>query len=78
MQQGSARDWGIIGASVMEDDRAMRQKLLSQDCLTTLIELDPDDGGAAEIIGPMKVSRSLGSPATSVFVLATSISLKRS
>ena len=53
MQQGGASDWGIIGAGVMENDRAMRQKLLSQDCLTTLIELDPDDGGAAEIIGPM-------------------------
>ena len=53
MQQGGARDWGIIGAGVMENDRAMRQKLLSQDCLTTLIELDPDYGGAAEIIGPM-------------------------
>ena len=53
MQLGGARDWGIIGAGVMEHDKAMRQTLLAQDCLTTLIELDPDHGRAAEIIGPM-------------------------
>ena len=53
MQRGGAHDWGIIGAGVMENDRAMRQTLLAQDCLTTLIELDPDHGRAAEIIGPM-------------------------
>ncbi len=53
MQQGTAADWGIIGAGVMENDKKMRQKLLAQDCLTTLIELDPDGGKATEIIGPM-------------------------
>lgn len=53
MQQGGASDWGIIGASVMNHDRVMRQKLMEQDCLTTLIELDPDGSQATEIIGPM-------------------------
>ena len=53
MQLGGARDWGIIGAGVMEYDKAMREALLAQDCLSTLIELDPDHGRAAEIIGPM-------------------------
>lgn len=52
MQQGEALDWAIIGAGVRPYDSAMRAKLLSQDCLTTLIELDPK-GTTAEIIGPM-------------------------
>ena len=53
MQQGDAADWGIIGSGVMENDRNMRQNLLAQDCLTTLIELDPEGGQATEIIGSM-------------------------
>lgn len=52
MQQGLARDWAIIGASVCAQDRAMREKLLAQDCLTTLIELDPA-GPSAEVVGSM-------------------------
>jgi len=53
MQQGGARDWGIIGAGIMAGDRTMRQNLLAQDCLTTLIELDPHGGLSAEVIGPI-------------------------
>ena len=53
MQQGAAADWAILGAGVRDHDRMMRQRLLAQDCLTTLIELDPDGGQATEIIGPM-------------------------
>ncbi len=53
MQMGDAADWAIIGAGVRDYDRQMRQRLLAQDCLTTLIELDPDGGQATEIIGPM-------------------------
>lgn len=52
MQQDQARDWAIIGAGVRSYDAGMRQKLLVQDCLTTLIELDPQ-GISAEVIGPM-------------------------
>lgn len=52
MQAGKAQDWAIIGAGVRAYDRAMRDKLLAQDCLTTLIELDPA-GTSAEVIGPM-------------------------
>ena len=52
MQQGKALDWAIVGAGVMPQDAAMRDKLLAQDCLTTLIELDPS-GSSAEIIGSM-------------------------
>ncbi len=52
MQLGEAHDWAIIGAGVRAYDAAMREKLLAQDCLTTLIELDPS-GTSAEVIGSM-------------------------
>ena len=52
MQQGLAHDWGIVGAGVRAADAVMRDKLLAQDCLTTLMELDPK-GTSAEIIGSM-------------------------
>ncbi len=52
MQQGKALDWAIIGAGVRSYDAEMREKLLDQDCLTTLIELDPS-GMSAEITGAM-------------------------
>ena len=52
MQQGRALDWGIIGAGVRPADAKQREKLLAQDCLTTLLELDPS-GTSAEVIGPM-------------------------
>ncbi|MEM6738720.1 MAG: mannitol dehydrogenase family protein [Pseudomonadota bacterium] len=52
MQEGGARDWAIIGAGVRPSDAAMREKLLAQDGLTTLIELRPD-GVSAEITGAM-------------------------
>jgi len=52
MQTGEAHDWAILGAGVRHYDAVMRDKLLAQDCLTTLIELDPA-GISAEIIGSM-------------------------
>ncbi len=52
MQTGDAHDWAIIGAGVRSADAAMREKLLAQDCLTTLIELDPASQ-SLEVIGSM-------------------------
>ncbi|MEW9920124.1 mannitol dehydrogenase family protein [Marimonas sp. MJW-29] len=52
MQQGKAMDWAIIGAGVRPADAAQRDRLLAQDCLTTLIELDPT-GKSAEVTGAM-------------------------
>ncbi len=52
MEQGLAHDWAIIGAGVREGDARMRDRLLAQDCLTTLITLDPAST-SAEVIGPM-------------------------
>ncbi|MEM9063020.1 MAG: mannitol dehydrogenase family protein [Pseudomonadota bacterium] len=52
MQEGGAHDWAILGAGVRPYDAAMREELKAQDCLTTLIELDPS-GTSAEVTGPM-------------------------
>jgi len=50
--QGLCHDWAIIGAGVRPPDAIQRERLKAQDCLTTLIELDPS-GKSAEIIGSM-------------------------
>lgn len=52
MDEGLAHDWAIIGAGVRPADAAQRERLKAQDCLTTLIELDPS-GTSAEIVGSM-------------------------
>jgi len=52
MDEGLAHDWAIVGAGVRPADAAMRERLLAQDCLTTLIELDPA-GKSAEVVGSM-------------------------
>ncbi|MDJ1009638.1 MAG: mannitol dehydrogenase family protein [Paracoccaceae bacterium] len=52
MQDGLARDWGIVGAGVRPYDAAQREKLAAQDYLTTLIELDPS-GTSVEVVGSM-------------------------
>lgn len=52
MQSGQAQDWAIIGAGVRAPDAVMREKLLDQDCLVTLIELDPT-GRTVEVSGSM-------------------------
>jgi mannitol 2-dehydrogenase len=49
---GLCLDWAIIGAGVRPGDCVQRDKLLAQDCLTTLIELDPA-GKSAEVCGAM-------------------------
>ena len=53
MQKGMDLDWAIIGSGVTEYDIPMREKLTSQDYLTTLIELDPKGNQSSEIVGPM-------------------------
>jgi mannitol 2-dehydrogenase len=35
---GAGHDWALVGAGVREADEAMRQKLLTQDLLTTVVE----------------------------------------
>lgn len=52
MQAGEAQDWAILGAGVRRYDAVMRETLLAQDCLTTLVELDPKQV-SAEVVGSM-------------------------
>lgn len=51
-QLGLDQDWAIIGSGVRPYDAEQRQKLLKQDCLSTLIELNPS-GKSAEVNGAM-------------------------
>ncbi|NJM82648.1 MAG: mannitol dehydrogenase family protein [Tabrizicola sp.] len=50
--RGESLDWAILGAGVRAGDAAMREALLAQDCLSTVIELDPA-GISARRIGAM-------------------------
>ena len=52
MDQGLDHDWAIVGAGVRAGDAAQRERLLAQDWLTTLVELDPS-GKSAEVTGSM-------------------------
>ena len=49
---GTGHDWAILGAGVRPGDAVMRDALLAQDCLSTVIELDPA-GRSARRIGAM-------------------------
>jgi len=52
MNMGLALDWGILGAGVRPADVKMREAMLAQDCLSTVIELDPA-GKTARRVGAM-------------------------
>jgi mannitol 2-dehydrogenase len=49
---GEGLDWAILGAGVRAADGRMREALTGQDCLSTVIELDPK-GKTARRIGSM-------------------------
>ncbi len=49
---GLNHDWAILGAGVREGDARMRGALKAQDCLSTVIELDPA-GKSARRVGAM-------------------------
>ncbi len=49
---GLAQDWAILGAGVREGDARMREAILAQDCLSSIIELDPK-GKSARRVGAM-------------------------
>ncbi|MDP3197476.1 mannitol dehydrogenase family protein [Tabrizicola sp.] len=49
---GLNHDWAILGAGVREGDARMRDALRAQDCLSTVIELDPK-GKSARRVGSM-------------------------
>lgn len=49
---GEGHDWAILGAGVRAPDARMREALKAQDCLSTVIELDPS-GRRARRVGAM-------------------------
>jgi mannitol 2-dehydrogenase len=49
---GTDHDWALVGAGVREADEAMRQKLKSQDWLTSVVEQEADTS-SARITGAM-------------------------
>jgi mannitol 2-dehydrogenase len=49
---GLCHDWAILGAGVREGDARMREALKAQDCLSTVITLDPK-GKSARRVGSM-------------------------
>jgi mannitol 2-dehydrogenase len=51
-EAGRDHDWAIIGAGIKSFDTAMRERLLPQDFLTTVVELDPA-GYSATVTGSM-------------------------
>ncbi len=46
---GEGHDWAILGAGVRAGDARMREALLAQDCLSTVIEVDPVSPSARRI-----------------------------
>jgi mannitol 2-dehydrogenase len=51
MNAGSALDWGICGAGVMRADQRMKEALLAQDGLYTLVVKHPDGTYEPRVIG---------------------------
>lgn len=49
---GTDHDWALVGAGVREADEAMRQKLMAQDWLTTVVEQEAE-ASSARVTGPM-------------------------
>src|SRR4051794_18619476 len=51
MSAGTARDWAICGVGVMPADRRMRDVMVAQDGLYTLVVKAPDGSLSARVIG---------------------------
>ena len=77
MEQGKALDWGICGVGVMPFDLKVRDALLAQDCLYTLVEKDPEGNWTPKVIGsivayryapddPEAVIEQMADPATGI------------
>jgi mannitol 2-dehydrogenase len=51
LNEGKAEDWAIIGVGVLEQDRRMKDALLAQDGLYTLVLKYPDGRRQASVVG---------------------------
>lgn len=54
MRAGQAHDWAICGLGLMPGDVRMRDALISQDGLYTLVVKDPDGSTQARVIGSIR------------------------
>jgi mannitol 2-dehydrogenase len=79
LQQGGDLDWGYCGVGLLKHDARIRDVMLSQDCLYTLVERSLE-GDKARIIGsivnflfasddPQKVIEQMASPQTRIVSL---------
>lgn len=66
---GLDHDWGLVGAGVRAADEGMRQKLMSQDWLTTVVEQEADKS-SARITAPMLDHLKIGDTAAIIDQLA--------
>jgi mannitol 2-dehydrogenase len=66
---GLDHDWGLVGAGVRPADEGMRQKLMSQDWLTTVVEQEADLS-AARVTAPMIDHLMVGDTAAIIARLA--------
>src|SRR4051812_11372173 len=66
---GLDHDWGLVGAGVRAADEGMRQKLMSQDWLTTVVEQEADKS-SARITAPMLDHLKIGDIAAIIDQLA--------
>jgi mannitol 2-dehydrogenase len=57
MEQGKALDWGICGIGVMPFDLKVRDALVPQDCLYTLVEKDPQGNWTPRVVGSIVAYR---------------------
>src|SRR5918999_2555187 len=80
MEQGQALDWGICGVGVMPFDLRMRDVMVAQDCLFTLVEKDPQGNWSPRVVGsivdylyapddPDAVIEKMADPATRIVSL---------
>ncbi|MBV1704366.1 MAG: mannitol dehydrogenase family protein [Hyphomicrobiales bacterium] len=66
---GRGRDWALVGAGVRANDEDMRQKLMAQDWLTTVVAQEAD-ATAARVTGAMVDFVKPGDPAAMLAALA--------
>ncbi|MET0455848.1 MAG: mannitol dehydrogenase family protein, partial [Mycobacterium sp.] len=51
LEMGKAKEWGICGVGVLPGDRKMAKVMADQDCLYTLIAMNPDGSRDPRVIG---------------------------
>ncbi|HEX4297432.1 MAG TPA: mannitol dehydrogenase family protein, partial [Devosia sp.] len=66
---GLDHDWGLVGAGVRPADEDMRQKLMAQDWLTTVVEQEADSA-SARVTAPMIDHLRIGDTASIIARLA--------